>query len=470
MTAPEREAPPVLRMRGGAIPIELHATGLRHPRSVRLGGDAFTRYEDVTHLAVGPRALRLGTRSGSFWFRRGDFAEPGAHLLLADGLRARIAALPGGGEQLARMRRLDGLAAARRRAPVTSALALVCVAVFGLQLVSPAFESDGVFSALLVGLGETWRLVTANFLHATPVHLALNGMGLAVLGAFAERSLGSRGVGPVLALAGLGAMGASYVAGYQHALGASGLVSGLAGALLWLEFRAPEAVPVSWRLPRRLFVGLVAFDSLALLAVPGIAHAAHAGGLAAGALGAAAAGPLLYAGDGRRAGVRALNALALGVLLLAGTAWLRSVATPNPDAIARRGAALLEEGSAGPEFLNNEAWRIAISEAPSASALEVAQRMAERAAEDTDWSAPAILDTLAELHFLSGRGDRARELALAAIALAPGEPYYREQLRRFEGERAPDDRPPDPGVPADPPLRREPPRPESAPAGPGLRV
>jgi membrane associated rhomboid family serine protease len=467
MTAPVWEAP-VLRLRGGAIPFELHAEGMRHARSARLGGAVFTRYEDLTHVVCGPRALRLGARSGSYLFRRGDFAEPGAHVALAESLRARIAAQPRGAEQLARMQRLDALAAARRSAPVTTALALFCVAIFGLQLVSPALESDGAFSALLVGLGEAWRLVTANFLHASPTHLALNGMGLFVLGAFAERSLGSRGVGPVLALAGLGAMGASWAAGYQYALGASGLVSGLAGALLWLEFRAPHELPVSWRLPRRLFVSLVAFDSVALLAVPGIAHAAHAGGLAAGALAAAAVGPSAAAEPQRRPGLATLNALALGALLLAGTAWLRSVATPDPDALARRGAALLEEGSAPPDLLNNEAWRIAISESPSRGALEVAQRMAERAAEETDWSAPAILDTLAEVHFLSGHGERARELALAAIALAPDEPYYREQLRRFEGVRAPHDRPSDPRQPHEPP----PPRPET-PAGlpgPGLRA
>jgi len=465
MTAPAGETPRVFRLRGAAVPIELHAAGMRHPRSVRFGGARFTPFEEVTHVAAGRGAMRVGTRGGSFLFRSSDFAERGAHLALAAELRARIGALPRGAEQLARMQRLDGLAAGRLASPVTAGLALLCVGVFGLQLLSPLYESDGAFSALLVGFGETWRLVTANFLHASPAHLALNGAGLAVLGAFAERSLGSRGIGPVLALAGLGAMGASWAAGYQHALGASGLVSGLAGALLWLEFRAPDAVPVGWRLPRWTFVGLVALDSVALLAVPGIAHAAHAGGLAAGALGAAAVGPRLQAGGRPRPGLRALNALAVAALLLAGTAWLHSVATADAEALARRGEALLEEGSADPELLNNEAWRIAISGAPSAAALEVARRMAERAAEQTDWSAPAILDTLAEVHFLSGRAELARALARDAIALAPREPYYREQLRRFAGDRDAGDRPPDPEQEPDPPGRGEPARPGDAPPG-----
>jgi hypothetical protein len=272
----------------------------------------------------------------------------------------------------------------------------------------------------------------------------------------------------VLALAALGAMGASYFAGYQHALGASGLVAGLAGALLWLEFRAPDALPVGWRLPRRMFVGLVAFDTVALLGLPGIAHAAHAGGLLAGAAAAAAVGPLPEPAGSRR-GLRVLNALALAALLLAGTAWLRSVAAPDVEAIARRGEALLAEAGTPPDLLNNEAWRIAISDAPSPGALDVARRMAERAAEATDWSAPAILDTLAEVHFQSGRADRARELASAAAALAPGDAYYREQLRRFAGERPAGDRPEGPSL--ETPPRRERPEPAGRPEpGPGLRV
>jgi hypothetical protein len=95
--------------------------------------------------------------------------------------------------------------------------------------------------------------------------------------------------------------------------------------------------------------------------------------------------------------------------------------------------------------------------------------MAERAADETGWSEAAILDTLAEIHFLMGRADLALELADAAVALAPGEPYYREQRRRFAGERGRGDRPAGPSRSA--PEPREPRRvaPPAAP-GPGLRV
>lgn len=457
------------RLRGSAIAIEFHADGLRHPRSVRFGGEVFTPYESVTHVVGGAGGLRLGTRQGSYWFRSGEFAEPGAHAELERALRARAAAAPGGAERMARMERLDALAARPGAAPVSAILAAACVLVFLLQLRDPSYHAAGFFSALLVRLGEPWRLVTANLLHASPAHLVMNGLGLSLLGALAERSLGSPRLGPVLALAGLGSMAASYAAGYQNALGASGLVAGLAGALLWLEFRAPEALPVGWRLPRRLFVGVLGLDVLVLMALPGIAHAAHAGGFAAGGLGAAVVGPRLDAGR-PRVGLRLLNALALATVLLAGASWVQSVRSPDAEALAERGERLLARSDVPPAFLNDEAWRIAISEAPSAAALETARRMAERAAQETGWSEPPILDTLAEIHFQAGRTELALDLADEAVALAPGEPYYEEQRKRFAGERAPEDRPagPEPGPPTPPPAPRRI-APPAAP-GPGLRV
>ena len=469
MTEADPAAPLRLRLRGGGS-IELGADALRHPRSVRFGGSVLTRYEDVTHVVAGPGAARLGTRAGSFWFRASDFAERGGSALLARELRARIAGRPGGFEQLERMARLDGLAARPGRARLGVALALVCMVAFGLQLADPAVGYTGLFSALLVRLGEPWRLVTANFLHASATHLFLNASALAVLGVVAERSLGARGASFVVALSGLGAMGASYAAGYDDALGASGLVYGFAGALLWLELRAPEALPVTWRLPRRLFVGLLALETAILLGVPGIAHAAHAGGFLAGALGAAAVGPRLRSEARPRRVLAVANALALGVALLAAAAWARSVVAPDVPALARRGEALLAMEGVPALFLNNEAWRIAVARRSDPSALRVAERLAERAAEATNFADPVVLDTLAEVHFASGRTDLALRLADAAVALAPNDPYYREQRERFAGGPAAAERRPEPAPPVAPSPPRRAPRPAPSDPAPGLRV
>ncbi len=55
-----------------------------------------------------------------------------------------------------------------------------------------------------------------------------------------------------------------------------------------------------------------------------------------------------------------------------------------------------------------------------------------------------MLDTLAEIEFQLGHPERAVEIIQEAIAQAEDEryaAYYREQLRRFRGERAAEDRP-----------------------------
>ena len=435
MTAAGPEAPLRLRLRGGGT-VELGADAVRHPRSVRLGGSVTTPYEDVTHVSALPGLVRLGTRRGSFWLRGSDFAEPGGPGSLARELRARIARRAGGFAQLERMARLDGLAARPGPARLGPALALACAAVFAADAADPAIGYTGAFSALLARLGEPWRLVSAHFLHASLLHLALNAVALVVLGALAERSVGARAATVIAACAGLGAMAACWAAGYEHAVGASGLVYGLAGALLWLELARPEALPVSWRLPRRLFVGALLLESALLLPVPEVAHAAHAGGFAAGAVAAAAVGPRLGREGRPLRALLAANALCAGLALLAGVAWTRAAFFPDTGALARRGETLLAMDGVPPLFLNNEAWRIAIAPAPDPAALGVAERLAERAAEATHWAQPAVLDTLAEIHFAAGRPALAAELADAALALAPDDPYYQAQHRRFAEERA----------------------------------
>ena len=90
--------------------------------------------------------------------------------------------------------------------------------------------------------------------------------------------------------------------------------------------------------------------------------------------------------------------------------------------------------------------------------------MAQRAVLETNRASPQILDTLAEILFQLGHPELAAETIREAIARAPRDSYYREQLRRFIGERG--DRP------DDSPFRRferEEPHREWVP-GPGLTV
>ena len=101
-------------------------------------------------------------------------------------------------------------------------------------------EDTCFFSATLVRAGETWRLVTSHLIHAAPgfpLHLLMNLFALVLVGTLVERPLGSLRTAVVVGASALGATGASMLAGYEQAVGLSGVVYGLAGALIWLELR-----------------------------------------------------------------------------------------------------------------------------------------------------------------------------------------------------------------------------------------
>ena len=445
-------------------PLEIGPDGVRHPRSARLGGaPLFTRWDEVTHLSSSRLGFRLATRRGVFLFRAADLRNPADLPRCTEALRRGL----GDGLAAQHLARLDAVAATPGRARVAAVLASLCALGFVLQGIWPGFHHEGFFSATLVRVGEPWRIVTANLLHASLSHLLLNLAGIAVLGWLAERSLGTARATWVVGAAGLGAMLASYGSGYERALGASGVVYGFVGAILCLEYRWPEALPAQWRIPRRAFLFALVAETLILIGAPEIAHAAHWGGFAGGALAVLAVGPrpdALAESAGPSGAVRVVAAtLVLGFCLSLG-AFVRNVAAPDAAALARRGERLLELESVAVDLLNNEAWQIAIAEEVDHADLDVARRMAERAVAESDGEAPAYLDTLAEIHFRRGEIDRALELIDAAIDLTPGERYYREQRRRFLGERAADDRPEDPGW--TPP----PPDPELPPGPPPVRV
>jgi membrane associated rhomboid family serine protease len=356
----------------------------------------------------------------------------------------RITLEPGSRAQLAEMAEAEQLLRAPLGLRVAPAVAALCVALYALEAwLGPVVSHAGFMSPELAAHGEPWRLVTANLLHANAVHLTFGVLGLLAIGALVELPLGGLRTLLVLGLAGVAATASAWLAGYERLIGASGLVAGLAGAALWLEFRRPAKLPAGWRLPRRLFVGALVFDALLPLAVPVVAGTAHVAGFAGGALAAA-----LCAGHGlRREPVRADVALAVGLVALIALASLASAGRflVGPAAWEGHAERLLEREGATPVLMNDAAWLIVTADRASPRALEDAVALAERAVRATDGLDPNILDTLAEAQWRSGDEQAALDTIDEAIALQPDEPYFQEQRRRFAGERAPEDRPAPPG-------------------------
>ena len=342
----------------------LHATGVRYPRSRWPFGEHFAGYDELTHLQLGPRFLRIGTRRGIALLPRAHFAEPDAPEELVRALLERVTREPGGAAQLARM--AEVVETLRHPAPLraTWVVLALCLAAYAAErILGPAVEHAGFMSPLLAADGEPWRLVTANFLHWGPIHLALNGLALVALGALVERPLGTRRTVFILGLSGLGSMASAWLAGYDKLVGASGLAAGLAGAALWLELRFPDRLPVAWRVPRGLFLFALSVDGLLPLAVPFIAGWAHVGGFLAGGLGAAlCAGPRL-----RREPVGPALATATALVVAIAGASLAGAARFlfAPSAWEGHAERLLALDRAPALLMNDAAWLIATARSPS---------------------------------------------------------------------------------------------------------
>ncbi len=437
-------------MRRGAAPIVLEHEGFHHPATPRGRGRAWSRYADLTHVLATPRALWVGTRRSVYPLGRSLFADPAGPERLAEALGARVAREPDGPERLARMRELDRMAQEPRPPLATWAVAAACALVFGLQLsVGSELFEVGYFSPALFADGDLWRTFTAGLLHGFPMHLVANLVGLLLVGRLAERALGTPRLLCVMGAAELGSMAASALANEGGVVGLSGVVFGIAGALLLVELRRSDQLPATWRFPRfalvAVILGILADTALGF-AIPFIAGEAHLGGFAAGFATAAfltRSTPLhSAAGPASRAGAAVVTSL---LLLSVGAAAAALLLTD--DFRARHAARIAALPGISPQELNNHAWLIAIDPDSTPAQLEAALLLAGRAVVETEHRDPTLLDTLAEVQFQLGRPDIAVLIIDQAIERAPGEPYYREQRRRFTGEREPDDRPPDPALP-----------------------
>jgi membrane associated rhomboid family serine protease len=436
-------------LKGGGILLE--PAGFRIIEARGIKRSPLHTYESITHVAVTERALLVGTTSGLTILRASDFPDPkrGPEEARA-ALLARLAARPDGEFALERVERLERLSNRRSRNWAIWTSVALCLLATIAQLRDPMVVEYGSFVPDLFGNGEVWRAVTSHFLHGLPrfpVHLAVNVGGLLVLGYLVERPLGTAKTIVVLAIGGVGTIVGSIYYGYQEVVGASGLVSALVGAMLALEWHHPETLPAYWRIPRRIFVVAIVIQFLVIDQIFSnyLAGGAHIGGF----IGGYAAiwlvrGPISSEVQSRSL----LRTAALSAFLVVGlgVSPIVSLALHDESALERHGLRLLNSPTAlGIEHDNAIAWFIVTEGDPSPTGLDVAVALASRAVDATGRMNPNVLDTLAEVFFRAGDSFAAVLTIEEAIRLAPMEPYFYEQRKRFTGERAADDRPTPPG-------------------------
>jgi membrane associated rhomboid family serine protease len=170
-------------------------------------------------------------------------------------------------------------------AVVTKALIALNIAVYLVQvsqgdirgLASDAFANGALFGPAVAD-GEWWRLVTAAFLHAGPIHLLFNMLMLWWFGGPLEALLGR---GRFLAVYGVsilaGSAGALLLRPDDATVGASGAVFGILGAGLVLERRGINVFGGA-------ALTVVLLNIVLSFAIANISIGGHLGGLVGGAL------------------------------------------------------------------------------------------------------------------------------------------------------------------------------------------
>jgi membrane associated rhomboid family serine protease len=175
----------------------------------------------------------------------------------------------------------------RGGALVTTALIALNVLVYFAELAqgasltpqSGSIFTKGVLFGPLVANGDWWRLITAAFLHGSPLHLGMNMLALYWFGAPLEQALGRWRFLLLYLVSGLaGSAGALIANPTGLTVGASGAIFGMLGAALVFERQGHYVFGGQ-------ALGLIVLNLVFTFAIPNISVGGHIGGLAGGIVG-----------------------------------------------------------------------------------------------------------------------------------------------------------------------------------------
>ena len=144
------------------------------------------------------------------------------------------------------------------------------------QALSGRIYFDGALFGPAVAAGDWWRIITAAFLHAGPIHLLFNMLAIWWFGRPVESVLGpARFIGVYFASALAGSAGALLFSPTTPTVGASGAIFGLLGAGLVLERKRVYVFGGTAIL-------FIAFNLILTFTISNISIGGHLGGLLGG--------------------------------------------------------------------------------------------------------------------------------------------------------------------------------------------
>ncbi|GAC1632317.1 MAG: hypothetical protein NVS4B2_17050 [Chloroflexota bacterium] len=259
------------------------------------------RLTPSTYIAgLRPQTIVVDLASSNVWGARPWSRSPGRELM-----QQALAPAPSAGGSLDMLRqahqsRTDAFyALMRERRPfVTYALIAINVAMYGLVVATGGpnnevtLQNAGALTYNLALQGQWWRLFTTMFLHGSPEHILFNMVSLFAVGTLAERLYGAWKYLGIYIGAGLIASATSMIWASLHnalggtAIGASGAIFGVAGALITVRFQSSDVIPR--QLLERVTSSMVPMVAISLplsaFLSANVDSSAHVGGLIGGAL------------------------------------------------------------------------------------------------------------------------------------------------------------------------------------------
>jgi len=351
--------------------------------------------------------------------------------------RERVWALSDGPQRLADMESKARIARLGQARPpmVSVAAALVLLVVFLCERLIGADRDPlglialGANAPALVAKGQVHRLVAANFIHLSWVHLYLSGLALLSLGNLLERMVGhSRFLVLLLCSAIGGSLASSLAAQGALSLGSSTAVFGLLGSLIFLAHRLGEELPSGYRQPRWWWALVVSITAALPFLQPQPDIAAHVGGFICGIVTTF----LLYPGrdanalaaEGER-GIRTAAAALISLCVVAGGLTAHGAAY-NKQQDKLTVAADLVQRLSTPQELHKVAWQMATDPTAPPEQVELALNAAQQAVAQTPHEA-AALHALATAQYRRGLLDEAITSERRA-RLYDNDPRYVTQL------------------------------------------
>ena len=145
----------------------------------------------------------------------------------------------------------------------------------------------GAKENLLITCGQYWRLITCCFLHADVMHIFSNLIGLYFWGPHAELLLGRGKYLAIYLLSGLMGSVFSYALNASWAVGASGALFGIFGALLYFRTRHKQVFDRVFGMQVLVIIGINLANGFL---TAGVDNLGHIGGLIGGFLAAFSVG------------------------------------------------------------------------------------------------------------------------------------------------------------------------------------